>query len=190
MLRAVFAAIACVSLAGCWVSEERLFGNGDWAHPDLDGNYRSEDANGAEQARVTLAMRPNGLVESVSVGIEDGKIEESIVGLVRIEGGSGRYFLLVDRSDQSGEGDIYLIAHLTEEGALELFWPDCAGTPSIEDVTVERDGLLDATVCTFSSKAALMLAGLEAERFLSTPHVVEVAPMGKLVPDEIPNELE
>ena len=35
-----------------------------------------------------------------------------------------------------------------------------------------------------------MLAGLEAERFLSTPHVVEVAPLGKLVPDEIPNELE
>jgi hypothetical protein len=190
MTRAILAVIGCVLLAGCWVSEQRLFHDGDWAHLDLASKYTSEDANGSDQAHVVLQARPNGLIESTSVGVANGETEHSVLGFVAIEGGSGRYFLLVDRSDPSGDGDFYLIAHLTDEAAIELYWPDCNGTPPIEGVTVERDDFLDEAVCAFSTKAALMRAGLEAERFLSAKHIVAVQPMGKLVPDDDSVEAE
>jgi hypothetical protein len=184
MTRAILAVIVCVLLAGCWASDRRLFHDGDWAHLDLDGAYTSEPADGGEQAHVTLKTRPDGLVESTGIGIEDGKPETSLAGFVPIEGGSGHYFLLVERSDPAGEGDVYLIAHLSEAGVLELYEPDCNGTSPTDGLTIERDNFIHATACMFSSKAALMRAGLEAERFLSTPHVVAVAPMVKLVPDD------
>jgi hypothetical protein len=175
MLRAVLAVIACISLAGCWASEERIFRDGDWAHLSLDGRYKGVDATGDEQARVVLKARPNGLIEGT--GLDFG-----VIGLVRIEGGSGRYFLAVDRSDESADGDIYLIARLADGGTIEFYWPDCAGTPPMEGLTVAYEDLIDATVCAFSTRAALMRAGLEAERFLSAKHIVTIQPMGKLVP--------
>lgn len=183
MLRAVLAVIACISLAGCWGSDERIFHDGDWAHLDLAGSYKSVDANGDEQASVILKTRPDGLIEGTS-------LDFAVIGFVRIEGGSGRYFLAVDRSDESAEGDIYLIARLTDDGALEFYWPDCGGTPPMDGLTITHEDFIDATICAFSTRAALMRAGLEAERFLSAPHIVMVQPMGKLVPDDDSAEAE
>lgn len=197
MIRAILVVIGCVLLAGCWVSE-RFFHDGDWARLDLDGRYTSEDANGDEQARVTLQTRRSGLIDSTSVGIEDGKKEHGILGLVPITGGSGRYFLMVDRTDETGDGDFYMIARIAERvqspagddrDAIELFWPDCEGTPAADGLKIEEESFA-GFVCTFSSEAALMKAALEAERFLSAPHIVTIQPMGKLVPDDDSAEAE
>src|SRR5690606_14957919 len=97
-----------------------------------------------------------------------------------------RYFLMVDRSDKASEGDIYLVAHLSEDGALAFYWPDCDGTPAGHGLAIEQDALSRLTVCAFSTRTALMRAGLEAERFLSAKHIVAVAPAGRLVPDTSP----
>jgi|SRR5690606_6341769 hypothetical protein len=183
MRRTLMAAGLALLLAACWQSEARIFDRGDWANLGLEGNYTSFDANGDEQARVVLRTRPGGLVDSSSTDLDNGKVERSVLGFVRIEGGSGRYFLAVDRSDEGGEGDLYLIAHLTEDGAIAIYWPECAGTPPVEGLVIERDGLTEIDVCTFSSRSALMEAGLEAERFLSAKHIVAVSPLGRLQPD-------
>src|SRR5690606_41595886 len=93
-------------------------------------------------------------VDSSSTALARGKVGRSALGSVRIEGGSGRYFLAVDRSDEGREGDLYLIAHLTEDGAIAIYWPECAGTPPVEGLVIERDGLTEIDVCTFSSRSA------------------------------------
>jgi hypothetical protein len=183
MLRAFIAFGLGLLLAGCWYSEERIFGDGDWAQLDLNGAYTSVDANGDEQARVVLETQRSGLVEGIGTDLEDGSVERSVLGFVRIEGGSGRYFLTVDRSEPASADELYAIAHLTEGGTLEFYLPDCAGTPPVDGLTIERDGFVDSDVCAFSSKSALMKAGLEAERFLSAEHIIAVSPIGRLLPD-------
>jgi hypothetical protein len=184
MLRLLLALLACLSLAGCWVSEKRIFGAGDWAHVPLAGKYISQDANGHDTARVTLKVRADGVIEGTGVNIADGSPDNSVIALVPIKGGSGRYFLAVDRSKDEDSGDIYLIAHLTDDNGLEVFWPDCEGTAPIAGMAVTRDNLTESVLCQFSSKDALMAAGLQAEKFLSAKHVVAIAPLGRLVPDD------
>jgi hypothetical protein len=184
MLRAMIVVLASLSLAGCWVSDTRLFGPADWAHVDLAGKYKSEDANGNDEAKVVLTVRPNGLIAGTSTDLKSGKVDHSMLGLVAIKGGSGKYFIAVDRSDQAGKGDIYMIAHLTDEKGLEVFWPDCDGTAPVQGMVRQLDDLTHTGVCKFSSKQALMTAGLQAEKFLSAKHVIAIAPFGKLVPDD------
>jgi hypothetical protein len=183
MVRILLALLACCSLAGCWMSDERIFRNGDWAHLDLNGDYTSYGANGDVEGQVVLRTRANGLIESTTTDLDDGKIEHSVLGFVPIEGGSGSYFLTVDRKDGTAEGDLYFITHLTEGGALELYWPDCGGTPHMDGLEIARDSMVDE-VCNFSSRAALMRAGLEAERFLSAQHIVTVSPLGRIAPTD------
>jgi hypothetical protein len=182
MLRTGLAVIACLMLAGCWMSEQRFFGPGDWAHLDFNGRYVSQNADGDTTARVTFATRPDGLIDGTGVNAEDGSTEESTMGLVPIRGGSGEYFLVVDRTDEDEEGDIYFIARLIEGPGLELYWPDCGGTTAVAGMAVESSSFTETETCTFSSREALMTAALEAETFLAARHVVAVAPMGKLVP--------
>jgi hypothetical protein len=182
MLRTVLAVIACLMLTGCWMSDQRLFGPDDWAQLDFNGRYSSENASGDTTASVIFTTRPDGLIDGTEVRAEDGSTEESTMGLVPIRDGSGEYFLVVDGTDKDEDGDIYLIARLTEGPGLELYWPDCGGTTPVAGMVVERSMFAETETCTFSSREALMTAALEAERFLSARHVVAIAPMGKLVP--------
>ena len=184
MLRALLAAIACLALTGCWVSDHRLFGDADWGHVNLSGKYKRENANGDDEASVVLHTLANGLIEGTATDANDGKTERMAMGLVPIAGGSGRYFLAVDRSDRKDTGDIYFIAHLTDDKGLEIYWPDCEGTAAGQGIERSKDNLTDMMVCTFSTKAALMGAALQAEKFLSAKHVIAVAPFGRLVPDD------
>jgi hypothetical protein len=182
MLRALLAVIGCFALSGCWVSEHRILGPGDWAHVNLAGKFKRENANGDEEASVVLATQPNGLIVGTATDVERHKTESMAMGLVAIQGGSGRYFLAVDRLEQKDNGDTYFIAHLTDDGGLEIYWPDCDGTPDIEGMTRQTDTV--AMACNFTTKEALMEAALQAERFLSVKHVIEVAPFGRLAPDD------
>jgi hypothetical protein len=123
------------------------------------------------------------------------------MGLVPIKGGSGDYFLSVDRSDAAAKGDEYFIVHRPAgSNVLEYYLPDCDGTLPVEGMSKVRedhplpDSAITADdpaakaeaelVCKFSTKDALMTAGLEAERFLSARHVVAIAPFVRFSPDE------
>ena len=193
MARSLLLVALGLALASCWVSEKEFFGAGDWAHLDLDGSYISEDGNGHEQATVELVVRPDGLIEGTSTGIEGGETEHSVVGLVPVAGGSGRYFILVDRSDGDHDGALYLLGHLTDEGGIEMYWPQCSGTPDIDGMTRESPDIglpppptqdKSMMACNFTSKDALQKAALEAERFLSAPHIVDILPIGRLRPQD------
>jgi len=184
MLRALLAVVVCLALSGCWVSDHRIFGDGDWAHVDLNGKFKRENANGDADASVVLSTMPNGLIVGTATAFKDRKSERMAMGLVPIQGGSGKYFLAVDRSDRKDTGDIYFIAHLTDEHELEMFMPDCEGTGPASGMTSAKDKLSDTTVCTFTDKAGLMAAGLQAEKFLSARHVIGIAPLGRLAPDD------
>lgn len=172
------------------MSDERIFQDGDWAHLDLNGDYTRYGANGDVEGRVVLRTRANGLIESTSTDLDESNIQHSVLGFVPIEGGSGNYFLTMDRTDATAEGELYFITHLTEGGALELYWPDCGGTPPMDGLEIDHDSIA-GDVCKFSSRAALMRAGLEAERFLSAQHIVAVSPLGRIAPaDEDEPEAE
>jgi hypothetical protein len=58
----------------------------------------------------------------------------------------------------------------------------------MDGLKVANDSIVD-DVCNFSSRATLMKAGLEAERFLSAPHIVAVTPLGRIAPTD-EDELE
>lgn len=199
MIRSLLSAMLVLSLSGCWVSEGELFDSGDWAHLDLDGTYISEDGNGQERGQVVLTARPDGLIDGVATDNKGGEPETSTVGMVRIPGGSGEFYVMVDGDEGRTGGQIYLLGHVTSSGGIEVYWPQCAGTPDTAEMTRETpslglpgESLPDPSlqVCTFASKAALLRAALEAERFLSTPHIVEIAPMGRLKPKEETDSVE
>ncbi len=216
MRRAILTVAACFCLAGCggWVSDERLFGDGDWARLNVSGPYTfqyngprsDESAPGDREAHATLTTRPDGLLQGTGEGPDDG----FVIGLVPIDGGSGDYFLMVDRSDETAQGDQYFIAHQFGRG-FAFFFPDCEGTPAIDgmrkvrimepaveagedDISASDDAATpdeysdDPHVCKFDTKEALMKAGLNAERFLSARHAVEVAPFATITPDEESDE--
>jgi len=215
MLRAALALLACLMLGACsgWVSDERLFGDGDWAHLDINGRYKNDDSDSAE--RGILKTLPNGLIEMRSTDKHETNVTR--LGLVAIEGGSGAYFLSVDRSSDSDKGDEYLVVYIPDGKLLWFYLPDCNATPDIEGMirvradrwgkeeteAVADDAPLtaeplappgdagatsgdtdDSKVCKFSTKDALMTAGLEAERFLSARHIVAITPVMSLSPDD------
>ena len=112
-----------------------------------------------------------------------------MMGFGPIAGGSGKYFLAVDRSPSGavgGDGDMYYIANLTSDG-VAFYFPDCDGTLPIEGMVVETSTISEGRTCTFKSRSSLMKAALDAERFLLTPHIVAVAPFvafSKADPDD------
>ena len=182
MLRLLAGTVLALALTGCWLSEQRLFGAGDWAALDVAGHYVSENAEGNREARVVLKVLPNRTVEGTSTRIDDGSVETSVFGLVPIAGGAGSHFIMLDRSGETDDGDIYFIAHLTGEGAIEVYFPQCAGTPDIAGMTRESDPWISEEICHFTDKPAVMRAALEAERVLSTPQMFEIRRLARLVP--------
>lgn len=123
MPRAMLAALASLFLAGCWVSEELHFGPGDWAKLAIDGHYVVHDSEGEALARVLLVTRPDGLVASTTTeDLSGGGKGDMLFGMVAIAQGSGRYFLVVDR-ESLGSGEIYVLAHRSDEGEINLYWP-------------------------------------------------------------------
>jgi len=184
MLRALLAVIVCLALTGCWMSEHRIFGEGDWAHVNLTGKYKREAANGDDEASVVLTTQPNGLIVGVGIDLKEDQTQHTAMGLVPIQGGSGKYFLAVDRSDPKDTGDVYFIAHLTDDNELDMFMPDCEGTAPVQGMTVEKSNLTEIVSRAFTTKAAVMAAALQAEKFLSASHVIGIVPFGRLVPDD------
>ena len=214
MLRITFAVFACLLLGACsgWVSDERLLGEGDWAHLALNGRYKTTPDSGSSD-RIILRSRPDGLIEGRNTNRHDKS--QMLFGLVAIKGGSGDYFLSVDRSGDDAKGDQYFVVRVAEGRELEFFMPDCAATPPVDGMTkvprwhrepttagevapgesppapaeakaapaprVAPDTELE---CKFSTKDALMSAGLEAEKFLSANHIVEMTPFFGLEPDD------
>src|SRR5687768_10648127 len=147
MLRALLAVIACLCLSGCWVSEKGLFGSGDWAHLDLAGTYDVKSPTGHEPSTVTLSVRDDGLVQNIPAEGE----EIQPLGFVPIPGGSGRFFLAVDRSNPDGDADIYYMAHLTLDGDLALYMPNCSGTSARDGLVIEEESK-GGQSCIFTSK--------------------------------------
>jgi len=182
MLRAAMVAMLAAALAGCWMSEKRLFGPADFvAPPGLEGNYVSEDGSGTLKATVVLSVGADRLIEGVSTPVGgDEPQQTSHIGFIPIAGGSGQYYLMVDRSPERTEGDLYFIGRMTEDFGLEAFWPQCAGTPEIAGMTREKAEPIDEDVCTFTSREAVMRAALEAEKQLSARHMFEPHPAGRL----------
>jgi hypothetical protein len=179
VLRALLAAIACLCLTACWVSDTRFFGSGDWAKLDLSGDYDvARITDNDEPDLATLTPRPDGLVEFMPQS-QVARGTPTLFGFVSIAGGSGRYFLAVDRSSaeiELNDGDMYYIAELTNDGGMAFYFPDCDGTPPTDGMVAEASEFNEAKTCTFSNREALMEAALAAERFLSTDHIVTVAP--------------
>ena len=184
MPKRIVAAVMALALTGCWVSEKDLFGPGDWQPPpDIAGSYTSENGAGEAQARVVLSVRSDGLVQGVATKVGESTSETSVVGFVPIPGGTGKYYLLVDRSkagepDDSG-GNIYFVARMTDEG-FDAFWPQCEGTPDIPGMERETQELIDEEICGFTTKEALLRAGLAAERNLEGKHLFEPDVMGRM----------
>lgn len=185
MFRSIIAFCISLLLAGCWQSEEPLFGEGDWAKLDIDGRYDVETVGVSSNRRtVTLTTLEDGSIESITQTGRDAAAEVDLLGLVAISGGTGRFFLAVGRSD---DGDIYYVAQLTHEDSLAFYFPYCAGTTARVGLIVE-DGGKGSLVCTFTSKQALLEAALEAERFLSRPYIVRVLPVQVLTKSELDEE--
>jgi hypothetical protein len=178
MLRAVLTALACLCLGGCWGSDERFFGSDDWASLDVDGEYRVESVDADETGSIVMIQsRPDGLIEIVPRAGQKPSRETLSLGFVRIRGGSGLFYLAVDRTERgTDEGDLYVLAKVSD-GSLEFFFPDCAGTPPI--VGLAHSEGLAGEVCDFQTKAALFEAALLAERFLTEAHIVKVTPFAK-----------
>jgi len=219
MLRTAFAVLACFLSAACsgWVSDERLFGDGDWAHLDINGRYQNDNNESAERGIVRTL--PNGLIEMRSSDKRNKDV--MIIGLVPIKGGSGDFFLSVDRSDASKKGDQYFIVNVPDGRTLQFYIPNCDATPEMPGMTKVRDDRwlvksdetaavdapateepaapqeaanaqadesADSKVCKFATKDALMTAGLEAEKFLSTKHIIALTPFMSVSPDNQPDK--
>lgn len=179
MPRLLLTVLACLCLGGCWGSEERFFDPGDWASLTVGGEYSVEslDADDDSPRIARISTRPDGLIE-IAPSARSGETAETLrLGFVRIRDGSGEFYIAVDRTGPGeGEGDLYVIAKVTGD-SIELFFPDCLGTPPIEGF--EKTDGLSGEACDFKDEEALFEAALMAERFLSEPHIVRVMPFTK-----------
>jgi hypothetical protein len=191
MRRFAIAALALTLLTGCWGAETNLFGPGDWVQPEgLEGRFVSEDAAGEAQGTVDLVRRQDGLIDGTAMRKDEDKPRTSPVGFVAIPGGSGRYFLMVNRAPEGSTGkqggEFYLIGRWKDE-RLEAFWPQCAGTPDMAAMKRDKIEFVNEAVCTFASKQAVLNAALLAERELETKRMFEPQLLGRLKrPDESP----
>ena len=182
MLRALLAIVACLCLSGCWVSDKRFFGSDDWAILDIDGIYTvPDDDEEKPPVEVKLTTRSDGLVELRRLALPESDI--AVFGLVPIKDGSGEYFLMVDRSaapevGRPDEGDLYYLVEYAA-GSFEIYAPNCVGTPPIRGMRLGEG--LSGQSCVFETEAALMEAALIAERFLSTPQIVQIEPGMRLL---------
>lgn len=177
---AVTIALAAM-LTGCWGAETQLFGSADWVQPEgLQGRLESEDAGGQSTGWVTLAVRPDGRIDgTVSRKDENSPPQTSPVGMVRIPGGSGRYFLMVQRGPEDKGGEFYLVARW-RDGRLDAFWPQCAGTPDLPGMLRQTIEMVNETLCRFADKDAVLRAALLAERELETKRMFAPQLLGRL----------
>jgi len=185
MLRAILAVIACLCLCSCWVSDTRFFGSDDWAKTSFSGEYdvlSTTDSDAPHHA--TLTTRADGLIE---LDRHDPEDEPTLIGLVPIAGGSGKLFLAVDRTHET-DSDMYYLAAISDRDELAFYYPSCEGTPPREGLLKEGSGLV-STTCTFATEEALMAAALDAEHFLSEPHIVALAPfLAFSKPDQVSDD--
>lgn len=168
-------------LTGCWGAETQLFGRADWVQPEgLEGRFESEDAGGQATGWVTLAVRPDGRIDgTVTRKDEDAPPQTSPVGMVRIPGGSGPYLLMVQRGPEDKGGEFYLVARW-QDGRLDAYWPQCAGTPDLPGMLRQTIELVNETVCRFADKDAVLRAALLAERELETKRMFAPQLLGRL----------
>ena len=177
---AVIIALAAM-LTGCWGAETQQFGRTDWVQPEgLEGRFASEDAGGQVTGWVTLAVRPDGRIDgTVTRKEEDGPPQTSPVGMIRIPGGSGSYLLKVQRGPEDKGGEFYLVARW-QDGRLDAYWPQCAGTPDLPGMLRQTIDMVNETVCRFSDKDAVLRAALLAERELETKRLFAPQLLGRL----------
>lgn len=180
MLRAAVLALSLTLLSACWGAETKLFGTGDWVQPPgMTGRFVTEDAAGETQGTVELARRPDGLIDGTVTRKGEDKPSTSAVGFVAVPGGSGRYFLMVNRATGEKSGEFYLVGRWHDE-RLEAFWPQCGGTPDLAGMKRAKIELVGEEVCTFASKQAVLTAALLAERELETKRMFAPQLLGRL----------
>ena len=180
MLRALFIAVLAGALSGCWVSEEQLFGGGDWVVPaGIEGAYVSENPDGEQRGTVDLVRRKDGMIAGTATRNDEPEPRTSAIGFVAIPGGSGHYFLMVQPVPEDKGGELYLIGRWQED-RLEAYWPQCAGTPDMAGMTRDTDGIVNEAVCGFSTKQAVLKAALVAERELSNKRMFDPQMLGRL----------
>lgn len=185
MLRTAAIAALAALLTGCWGAEIPLFGARDWVQPaGLEGPFVSEDAAGEDKGTVLLTRRPDGLIDGAVTRAGETSARTSAIGFVAIPGGSGHYFLMVNRAaegapDTRSGGEFYLIGRWKDE-RLEAFWPQCTGTPDMPGMERERIEIVDEAVCRFADKGAVLRAALLAERELETKRMFEHQLLGRL----------
>ena len=181
MIRAAVTVLLAVTLSGCWTAEKQLFTAAHLTQPaGLEGSFISEDAAGQEQGTVVLTRRPDGLIEGTVTPKEGPAPRQSAIGFAAIPGGSGRYFLMVNRANEPGRnGELYLLARWSDE-RLEAFWPQCAGTPDMPGMKREEIEIVKQSYCTFASREAVLRAALLAERELETKRLFEHQLLGRL----------
>ena len=180
MPRFVIAALSLALLTGCWGAETKLFKRGDWVQPEgLEGRFAREDAAGEDRGTVDLVRRPDGLIDGTATRKDEDEPRTSAVGFVAIPGGSGRYFLMVNRAPEGKGGEFYLIGRWKDE-RLDAFWPQCAGTADMAGMKRERVEVVNEAVCSFTSKQAVLNAALLAEHELETKRLFEPQLLGRL----------
>jgi hypothetical protein len=179
-MRAALLAILCALLSGCWVAERSLFSTADFVQPDgLEGRFVSENAAGDEQGTVDLVRRADGLIDGTVTKKGETAPQTSPAGFVAIPGGSRDYLLMVQRSPEGKDGELYLIGRWRDD-RLEAFWPQCAGTPDMAGMKRETAEPIPEPLCTFASKEAVLRAALAAERDLEAKHMFDPQIVGRL----------
>lgn len=186
MLRLVLICCLTASLSACWGSEQRLFGTADWVRPQgLEGRFVIENAEGEPDGTLVLAPRSDGMIDGTATRKDEPTPKTSPVGFVAIPGGSGHYFLMVQRIAPDKGGELYLIARWRDE-RLEGYWPECKGTPDIAGMRRDTPDVLPETLCAFTTRKAVLQAALLAERELSGARIFPAQKLGRLRRDDTP----
>lgn len=179
--------LAPALLAGCWFSEADMFAQSDFATVDLDGDYSSEvDYDDNEQVRnVRFTPEDDGRyrmdIDVARIDRETGEqrsiTQETLhLSFVAIPGAPERWYLMqgIEKSIESQRG--YLLAHINESGVLELYVPNCSGTPQREGMAVNSARSIKLGRCDFEDKQALLDAAREAAQFVEQPQIVVITP--------------
>lgn len=192
-IAAITAALA--TLAGCWFSKADMFTPNEFAIVPLDGAYASEidyeDKENVQQVRFTREddgryrmdidvahlEEPHGEISSI-------KRETMQLAFIAIPNAPDGWYLMHGIEDTAAPERAYLLANVNQRGVLELYIPNCRGTPERPGMTIAQEAAAKVGRCDFTDKQALLSAAKEAADFLDQDQIALTTPFMAFTPKD------
>ncbi|MDR3512419.1 MAG: hypothetical protein P4L73_12350 [Caulobacteraceae bacterium] len=170
LLIGAFAALAALTLGGCYISKVLLLDSDTAAHPLADGIY---ERDGGDHDRFRIGLDPDGWyrVEKIDAGGAIGQTRRALFNPLPLDG--LKAFAVAEETD---DGFVYAVVVVKDE-RVYLATPDCAdpldASLAVDHGGVEGDDGDMTHACSFRTRDAVLsaLTGYAGQADFGAPYI-------------------